>query len=101
MYYCNLLRGLLFRMLRRGGEHKAERLLDFPPLLPPFITRAFPSRIPFVSASASDLVFFGAEQRIELAFTLLGAVTLEFCGTGIWQQQGSPVGVGLGSPDVS
>lgn len=88
-------------LLRRGDEPKAERLLGFPPPLPLFITRAFPSRTPLASVFASDLVFFGAERRIERAFTLLAVVAPESCGVGFWMEKGSPIGVGSAASYVS
>jgi hypothetical protein len=80
-------------LLRRGDEPKFERLLDFPPPLPLFITRAFPSRITL--ASVFNLVFFRTELRVERAFALFATVALESCVVRDWIERGSLFNVGL------
>jgi hypothetical protein len=99
--YWNLSGGFLIRVLLcRGDEPKGERLLDFPPRLPLFATRAFPPGSTTAGVFASDLLFFGAEWRIERAFALLAAVAPESCVVGGWMERGSPIGVASAASDV-
>ncbi len=88
-------------LFRRADEPKAERLLGFPPPLPPFTTRAFPPRTTLAGIFASDLVIFRTEWRVDRAFTLFATVALESCAVGGWMDRGSPIGVGSAAPDVS